>query len=53
MVINGLKDFEMRDALSYELEALISLQQCVILRQEGMTLFMGRKNGKMIYIPVN
>ena len=31
---------------------MIGLQQCIIMRQEGLTLYVGRKSGKMIYIPV-
>ena len=42
----------MREALCAELESLTSLQKCIILKQEGLNLYAGRKSGKMIYIPV-
>ena len=40
------------DKTSSEMEALIGLQQCVILHQTGLSHFTGRKRGKMIYVPL-
>jgi len=52
MVAADFVDLDIRETVCVELEALVGLQQCVILRQEGLTLYVGRKGGKMIYIPV-
>jgi len=48
----NLADLEIRESVCSELEALVGLQKCIILRQEGLNLYAGRKAGKMIYIPL-
>ena len=52
MAADSLDELEVRDTVGSEVESMCGVESVYIFRQVGLSLFVGRKDGVMVYFPV-